>query len=80
MLQSNERNSVAYFKNDNEKSELIDHANALINIGFNTIKYIIENSSDNGARKQSTKNLRVMAHTQSMARIRERSYERTRKR
>lgn len=80
MTQSNERNSVALFKNDTEKDELIEHANALINTGFNTIKYIIENSSCDGAHKQNNDKTQIMARTRSVTHTRERTYERTRKR
>jgi hypothetical protein len=77
MMQSNERNSIALFKNNTEKEELVEHANALINTGFNTIKYIIENSSCDSAHKQNNANTHKMVRELSMTR--ERTYERTRK-
>jgi len=80
MLQSNERNSVALFNNSGEKDELIDHANALINTGLNTIQYIIANSVCDGARIQKTANVKTVARVQSVARARDRTYERVRKR
>jgi hypothetical protein len=79
MLQSNERNSVAYFKNNDEKSELVDHAKALVSAGLNTIRDIIDDCSGNGARNQKFDNSHDMTHTKTMVHARERSYERTRK-
>lgn len=76
MTKSDERNSVACFKNDNEKVELIEHANALITTGMNIIKYIIANATDGVVRTQHNVNARTMEHARSHTR----ELERTRKR
>jgi len=76
MTKSNEKNSVAYFENADEKAQLLEYANAQITTGMNTIRCVIANATDGVAHTQHGANIRPMEHSRSNTR----EHERVRKR
>ena len=79
MMQSNERNSVAFMGTDFEKQEIIDNANAMIKAGYKTIKQIINASTGSQHIQPSAKQLeQTMAYQNE--RVRDREHGRERKR
>lgn len=79
MLQSDERNSVAFMGADSEKQEIIDNANAMIKVGYKTIKKIINAPTGTQHTPQNTKQSeQIMAYQNERVHGREHVRERKR--